>query len=77
MAELDSKKARASRVFDRNLYGLYLRLNVVSMMRYGMCFAQLALFEKTRALEVVREVAGGEESSRVLAEIMESILMNE
>ncbi|MEM1851327.1 MAG: hypothetical protein QXK14_02190 [Acidilobaceae archaeon] len=59
--------------FDKNLYGLTLRLDLLSYVRYKKSFDLLFIQDRAKALEVLREVAGGQESFKTLLEYMNAI----
>lgn len=57
---------------DKKLYGLSMRLDLVSMRKYGMRFKKLLETNRALALEVVKEVSGGTESFKALLDLVES-----
>ena len=50
-------------VLRRSLMGVYLALNTVAKVRYGMGFAELLFKDPEKATELVREYAAGDEGS--------------
>ena len=50
-------------VLRRSLMGVYLALNTVAKVRYGMSFAELLFKDPAKAVGLVREYAVGDEDS--------------
>jgi len=49
----------------RSLMGVYLALNTIAKVRYGMSFAELLFKNPEEAVELVREYAAGDEDSLI------------
>jgi len=52
-------------ILRRSLMGVYLALNTVAKVRYGMGFAELLFKDPEKAVELVKEYAVGDEDSLV------------
>lgn len=50
-------------VLRRSLMGVYLALNTVAKVRYGMGFAELLFKDPEKAVKLVKEYAAGDEDS--------------
>ena len=51
------------KVLRRSLMGVYLALNTVAKVRYGVSFAELLFRNPEKAVELVKEYAAGDEDS--------------